>query len=422
MREFRGRPIGEILDRNKGVGLGFDLLRLGLAVLILLSHTSGIIGSSGNITAILNWIFGHSQAAAPIASGTIAPTLHANGEGGLSGLGRPVTLSYLPMFFALSGFLVTGSALRTRRLIPFLGLRVLRLIPALMVEVFLSAVILGAAYTTLPLGKYYTSAGFWDYFQNIIGHVHFFLPGVFEGKIVNANLWTLPWEFYCYFFMSFVIISSLLFRRLWITIAYAFLTVALIIASLKFNFGITNVQLGGPALVYYFMTGMMFHIWRDKIIFHEGLFLLSAIICYPLMLRTDTLFVYPIFLTYVTVFIGVFPFPQFKILKTGDYSYGIYLYGFPVTQALVASFPGLKGSLALAAVCAVVTTSLFAAMSWHLVEKHCLKLKRFISPKSAKISEAMHSRAFKSDVAEPGNGVTKTEEAPDRIVGAPNSL
>ena len=45
----------------------------------------------------------------------------------------------LAAFFGLSGFLVTGSLLRSESLISFLGLRVLRLGPALAVEVLLSA-------------------------------------------------------------------------------------------------------------------------------------------------------------------------------------------------------------------------------------------------------------------------------------------
>ncbi len=73
--------------------------------------------------------------------------------------------------------MVAGSALRTRRLIPFLGLRVLRLLPALFVEVTLSAIILGAIFTDLPLSQYYTEPMFWEYFLNIIGDVHFHLPG-----------------------------------------------------------------------------------------------------------------------------------------------------------------------------------------------------------------------------------------------------
>jgi hypothetical protein len=90
-----------------------------LAILILLTHCSWLVGTSGVLTSILNSIFHLSpenvsrlaQAITPIEND---PIVHQ-----LTGLGRPITLSYLPMFFALSGFLVTGSALRTRRLIPF---------------------------------------------------------------------------------------------------------------------------------------------------------------------------------------------------------------------------------------------------------------------------------------------------------------
>jgi peptidoglycan/LPS O-acetylase OafA/YrhL len=64
------------------------------------------------------------------------------------------------MFFALSGFLVIGSAFRTRRVLPFLTLRFFRIFPPLLVEVTLSAVVIGAIYTTLPLDGYYTSKGF----------------------------------------------------------------------------------------------------------------------------------------------------------------------------------------------------------------------------------------------------------------------
>ena len=134
----------------------------------------------------------------------------------LTGLGRPITLSYLPMFFALSGFLVTGSALRTGRLIPFLGLRVLRLLPALLVEVTLSAIILGATFTQLPLSEYYASPMFWSYFLNIVGDIHLFLPEVFNNNntdIVNSNLWTLPWELQCYIVMSVMIVTGVLFHR-----------------------------------------------------------------------------------------------------------------------------------------------------------------------------------------------------------------
>jgi peptidoglycan/LPS O-acetylase OafA/YrhL len=103
-----GRSIGGFLDRNQGVGPGFDFLRLALAISIVVYHsfdvTHGPDASSG-----LAWLF---------------------------------IESLLPMFFALSGFLVTASAQRLS-LSNFLINRGLRIFPALLVEIIFSAVLLG---------------------------------------------------------------------------------------------------------------------------------------------------------------------------------------------------------------------------------------------------------------------------------------
>ncbi len=400
---YRGATFKTILDDNGGAGLGFDLLRLALATLILLTHCSWIVGTSGVTTSILNFIFhidsetGSRLAQAAIsaegpATAGAVPSVHL-----LTGLGRPITLSYLPMFFALSGFLVTGSALRTRRLVPFLGLRVLRLLPALFVEVTLSAIILGSIFTKLPLAQYYDSPVFWSYFLNIIGDIHFLLPGVFTDNntdIVNSNLATLPWELQCYIVMSIMIVTGVVFRRNVLAVLFGAATIALIYASLADGYQVVPAQIGGPTMVYYFVAGVLMFLWRDKFVFHEGFFLVAAAVCYVLMMSPRTVFIYPILLTYITVFIGLFPFPRFSLVKSGDYSYGIYLYGFPVTQAIFAASlllgVSLQGKLAVLAPLAVVATAAFAALSWHGVEKHCLKLKRYISPKSSKIAAELH--------------------------------
>ena len=102
------------------------------------------------------------------------------------------------------------------------------------------------------------------------------------------------------------------------------------------GFQVVPAQVGGPTLIYYFVAGVLVFLWRDKFVFHEGLFLASAVLCYILMMSPKTVFIYPALLTYITVFIGLFPFPRFSLVKSGDYSYGIYLYGFPVTQAVFA--------------------------------------------------------------------------------------
>src|SRR4029077_15672800 len=86
---------------------------------------------------------------------------------------RPIVRLILPMFFALSGFLVAGSLERSRTLLMFLALRVIRIFPALSVEVLLSALILGPIFTSISFKSYFSSSEFWEYFLNIVGHVHF---------------------------------------------------------------------------------------------------------------------------------------------------------------------------------------------------------------------------------------------------------
>ncbi|WP_342359369.1 acyltransferase [Terrarubrum flagellatum] len=390
----RGRSFGEILDANKGAGPGFDLLRLGLAVAILLSHTSGITGNRGFLSGLLASLF---QLPVDVSNsfGANAPgaELYAV-DAPVRGLARPYSLSLVPMFFALSGFLVTGSALRTRNAFKFIGLRALRIVPALFVEVVLSAFILGAVFTTLPLREYFSDPGFFRYFGNIIGHVTFVLPGVFEhtsqSKNVNSNLWTLPFEFDCYAVIFGLILTGLLYKRVLFTVAFAVATVALLIANSVWGYHATLGTLPGVAMVYFFFSGVLFFLWRYEIRYNLLFAGLAIVICYPLMMSNRTVYIYPIFLTYITMFIGLTAFPRIRFLQSGDYSYGIYLYGYPVIQAIVATAPALKYNLAITAPLAVGITFAFSIASWHLVEKHFLKLKVYLSPRSAEISKLLH--------------------------------
>jgi peptidoglycan/LPS O-acetylase OafA/YrhL len=89
------RTIGNELDKHDGVGPGFDYVRLGLAVLIFYGHARWIASSTENA------MFGLDA---------VGPQ---DGDAHWLGWKRPRNIVLVPMFFALSGFLVTGSALRT---------------------------------------------------------------------------------------------------------------------------------------------------------------------------------------------------------------------------------------------------------------------------------------------------------------------
>jgi peptidoglycan/LPS O-acetylase OafA/YrhL len=386
-----------ILEKNDGAGPGFDLLRLALALLILASHAAPLGGTRGfgaeAIQALLHLIgYGHIPTHELGASVAIIPN---NNQAMLNyetrGLMQPFVRSHVPMFFALSGFLVAGSAFRTKRIFPFLALRFFRIFPALCVEVVLSAIVIGAVFSTLPLHDYYSSRGFLTYFGNIIGVVQMELPGVIfsNGNVaLNANLWTLPSEFHSYFILAFLIATGFIFNRKVLSILFVIMTIALFIANTIFNYYHTPVN--GDVVVYYFFVGVIFFLWKEHIPYRLYLFIPCLIVTYILMFSARTIFIYPILLTYITVFIGLTNFPKIRLLQSGDYSYGIYLYGFPITQVLVEIFPALRQNFFGLFASAVFCTGFFAFLSWHLVEKRFLRLRKYFSIQSAKIAEDLH--------------------------------
>jgi peptidoglycan/LPS O-acetylase OafA/YrhL len=80
------------------------------------------------------------------------------------------------------------------------------------------------------------------------------------------------------------------------------------------------------------------------------------------------------------VFLGLVNFPKIRFIQSGDYSYGVYLYGFPIAQALVASMPVLRGHGWWVLLAATPITVAFAALSWHTIERPTLALKRYFNP------------------------------------------
>lgn len=331
---------------------GFDYLRLGLSISVVLSHT-------------INITYG-------------GPVEGAIQESPL----RPIIGLLLPMFFALSGFLVAGSLERCRTLFSFLGLRGIRLIPALMVDTVLSALIIGTIFTTLPLSQYFSDPLFRLYFLNIIGVVHFSLPGVFDSNpvpsIINSQLWTLPYEMFCY-----LSLSSLAFLRI-VRRSRAFIPVllglnaALLMYELYLRPRYAFPFITGLALVQGFLYGIAFYLYRAKVIWNSWLAIFSLIATAVLMQPRFQLwgdYIQPIFSTYLTVYIGLFQPRRLRFMEKGDYSYGIYLYGFPLQEVVVYLTGEAGHHWYINAVLALPLIFLVAMFSWWCVEKPALKLR-----------------------------------------------
>lgn len=346
------RTLGSLLAAAGGASSGFDYLRIILACSVLVFHS--VVSSYGDDMFL--WRFPY----------------------------RGVIALILPMFFSLSGFLVAGSYFRSKNILEFLLARIFRIFPALAVETALSALSLGTLVTVLPLSAYFQDPVFFRYFRNLYGQVQFHLPGVFTTNpfpgIVNQSLWTVPYELECYIALTVVALLGLLrYPRL-----LALLVVVMMIGLLGYNDlrGIMLTRVEPRLLVVCFMVGVLVFIWRDRVPAHGLIAGASAAIAYVFLSNQHGLYyLSPVPITYVTVWLGLQQPRRTWLVDSGDYSYGIYLYAFPIQQTYVWLFPEhrvwwLEAAAALAAV------SIFAAFSWHVVEKPFLQLRHILVARS----------------------------------------
>jgi peptidoglycan/LPS O-acetylase OafA/YrhL len=80
-------------------------------------------------------------------------------------------------------------------------------------------------------------------------------------------------------------------------------------------------------------------------------------------------------LVYLALFVGLLPLPKVPLFHRGDFSYGIYLYGFPIQQAAKSLLPGITSPWLLTMI-AFPVIAVCAAFSWYLVEKPILKIRQ----------------------------------------------
>ena len=349
MKFSSGKTIRNVLDANNGIGAGFDTLRLVLALAVICWHSI------------------------PISYGWQTEKAIWNGP-----YGRPF-MAVMPAFFALSGFLVMGSAIRVRQLNAFLAARVLRIVPALAMEISISALVMGALLTTLPLSEYFTSRGLLEYIGSLFGKVVYELPGVvFKGNAysvqVNNNLWTIPPELLSYVFMSILIVVGLFKHRTYVIGAACLVLILNILADL--SLGTTTVEARWPSrfLLYSFAVGTTLFMWRDRLPYDGRLATICAL--FGLIgLRTPGIqYVAIIAIVYATIYLGCSKLPSTGFLSRGDYSYGIYLYGFPLQQ-LVAYLSPWKSVWYLNLAFAIPASVAIAMLSWRFVEKPALSFE-----------------------------------------------
>ena len=336
----------------------FDFLRIAAAYLVLFSHCFPLFG---NPAEPFFSIAGHET------GGDLA----------------------VAIFFYISGYLMSGSLERRPGFIDFTTGRALRILPGLFVSVAFCVLVIGPLYTNLPLGTYFAAPGTRHFFSNaLVFPLRGDLPGVFLtapfARAVNGSLLTLPIEVTLYGVL-FALSRAGALRSAW-----GLAIPVLFYCALSYgqrHFGLDGTHQGGAILRsvplfgtlkngMFFFSGMAVFICRDR--FRPGWLLGAAAACLlaaayvvPLGFGAEALAL-PFFIHSI----AHARVPLWRATRrSGDISYGLYVYAFPVQQAVWASCSSFLHFWSMMALSAAIATAL-ALASWHLVEKPALAWKR----------------------------------------------
>lgn len=339
---------------TQGRDNNYNLIRHLAAAAVLLTHSYGLLDHSGE-----------------------EPLLAATGQ----------SFSYLAVniFFVLSGFLITASWLNRARTADFLAARLARIGPALWMSVALCMFVVGPAFTTLPLREYFLHRDLYIFGAEnstlILNGIYHYLPGVFEdlphARYVNESLWTLPYELEMYICVWLLGLVGILRFPAVVILLYAVL-LPLHLASAWFG----TIDVGNKELVRlasYFSAGAAYYMLRDRIPLNGRFALLLAalvIVAYGIDENAGTaiLALASPYILFAAAYLPGGLIRQFN--RLGDYSYGIYVYSFPVQQMLVAA--GIRELLPHLALSYLLTLVL-AICSWHLLETRVLQHRHWLA-------------------------------------------
>lgn len=344
----------KLADLAQGRDNNFNLLRILAALAVLLSHSFALVHGTGDAEPM--------RASLGVDFGSIA----------------------VDIFFLTSGFLVTGSLLRRQSVVDFLWARFLRIYPALWVMLALTVFVLGPSLTTLPVTEYLTSSRTAAYLIRcaaLLPRVEYLLPGVFESNpykgAVNGSLWSMPLELRMYLMLISVWLVLFLVRGRRLA---AFTTTIVTLAGLSgaYLFGYHYVAHEASVfakLFFMFFTGASFFVLRTRIDLSRTIFWFGVgALVFSTVHRELFFATYHLTLAYLVFYVAFVPAGAVRRYnRVGDYSYGVYIYAFPVQQTVIALHPGV--SVFGVVVTASAVTLALAACSWHFLEQNALTLK-----------------------------------------------
>lgn len=347
----------KLSDYCEGKDNNFNIIRIFAALAVLITHSFALVMGSGQAEPFREYLGGMTM-------------------GGVA----------VDIFFVTSGFLVTASLIKRQSTTDFVWARILRIYPALLLNVFLTVFVLGALFTKLALSLYFSDKHTYIYLakcSTLFFGVAWNLPGVFDDNpyknAVNGSLWSMTPEIRLYAILA----ATWLVLRVVKNFRLEFLKVAIVtcaVISAIYWFSVRfTVPVEGyfPKLLLMFSTGAAFYILKENITLRQQYFWpCAATLLIATVTGNKSVFdvIYPLTIAYTLFYVAYVPNGFIRNYnRLGDYSYGIYIYAFPIQQSVAALRPGISvlGMILISG----TATILFSVASWHLLEKRMLGLK-----------------------------------------------
>lgn len=346
---------------NKEIhGNNFDFLRLLFATFVIITHSYTLSGMPE-----ADWLSQLSE--------------------------RQLTFSYLGVrgFFIISGYLIFESLMRSDTLISYTKKRILRIFPALIAVLILTVLVFGPLATEENLSGYIQNPTAYSYIPSniiLLGRMQWGIDYILDynpyPNVINGSLWTIPYEL-----LMYILIGSLFFLKNKRKMIVGILTVGYLILY-AINLELFGTWIGNDHLLkgmslalsslsdfgIFFIGGSLLACLQIKKIKDIDLIALAstAIIILLVMARQFATWQYLI-LPVVIISIGLLSFPILRrVHRFGDFSYGTYLYAFPIQQILMYYYPLSTMQLMTLT---IPLAYIFGLASWHLIEKQAQRFQ-----------------------------------------------
>jgi peptidoglycan/LPS O-acetylase OafA/YrhL len=332
----------------------FGLLRITFATLVILTHSFYFVDGNALREPLIRWF--HT-----LEFGDVA----------------------VDGFFIISGYLVTKSFLQSRSRAEYLGKRVLRIYPGYIMACVVSVLIGINVGATLPHIDF--SLIMVTYVQLLLMcgvHLdHTFAHSAYPG--VNGSLWSISYEFRCYLLLILLgLLGTFRSKRIVgvLTVCFLVWVTTLDVTSTAGGNMMWGSLAGNVRTIALFLAGSSFFLFEDAIPYSR-LYAAISVAALLILLPYSNLAT-----TALAVFGGYFIFwfalhgPTRSLSRATnrtDLSYGVYLYAWPIGELLVQYFRGISPWLVFCFTVLVVYPVAF--VSWVLIEKPALGLKRFLT-------------------------------------------